>query len=316
MELTRELLSSLPMALRIEIEENALRKDLTQSELAHQQERILVELRKHKTPGARNDLKPTCAEGSAQVSSRLTGAVATLFGESASQVERRAAVVSAAEADPKQFGKLKANMDRTGRVNGPFKRLKVMRQVAAIRAEPPSLPGQCPYRVIVADPPWPYENDNDISREHRATKSYPQMSIEQICALDVGAIAHKDCLLWLWVTNHHMREAFTVLDAWGFKQKTILTWAKDKIGMGDWLRGQTEHCLMAVRGKPVVELTNQPTILFAKRRENSQKPLEFYDFVEKLCPAPRYAYLFSRYRHNENWDCHGDEAPAICEAAQ
>ena len=73
MELTRELLSSLPTALRIEIEENALRKDLTQSELAHQQERILVELRKHKTPGARNDLKPsTSAEPSAQVSSRLS----------------------------------------------------------------------------------------------------------------------------------------------------------------------------------------------------------------------------------------------------
>ena len=53
-----------------------------------------------------------------------------------------------------------------------------------------------------------------------------------------------------------MREAFTALDAWGFTQKTILTWAKDRMGMGDWLRGQTEHCLMAVRGKPIVELTN------------------------------------------------------------
>jgi len=31
--------------------------------------------------------------------------------------------------------------------------------------------------------------------------------------------------------------------------------------------------------------------------------------VESLCPAPRYADLFSRYRHNDKWDCHGDEAP-------
>lgn len=310
MELTRELLSSLPMALRIEIEENALRKDLTQSELAQLQERILAELRKHKTPGARNDLKPsTSAELSAQVSPRLTNMVAKLFGESGSQIERRAAVVSAAKADPAQFGKLKADMDRTGHVNGSFKRLKVMRQVAAIRAAPPSLPGRGPYRVIVADPPWPYEIDNNINREHRATKPYPQMSIEEICAADVGAITHQDCLLWLWTTNHHMREAFSVLDAWGFQQKTILTWAKDVMGMGDWLRGKTEHCLMAVRGKPVVELTNQTTLLLAKRRGNSQKPVEFYDFIEQLCPAPRYAYLFSRYRHNEKWDCHGDEAP-------
>jgi N6-adenosine-specific RNA methylase IME4 len=26
---------------------------------------------------------------------------------------------------------------------------------------------------------------------------------------------------------------------------------------GDWLRGQTEHCLMATRGKPIVQLSNQ-----------------------------------------------------------
>ena len=114
-----------------------------------------------------------------------------------------------------------------------------------------------------------------------------------------------------------MREAFTALDAWGFTQKTILTWAKDRMGMGDWLRGQTEHCLMAVRGKPIVELTNQTTLLRGAVRGHSQKPIEFYDLVERLCPAPRYAYLFSRYRHNEKWDCHGDEAPpAICEAVE
>jgi N6-adenosine-specific RNA methylase IME4 len=106
-----------------------------------------------------------------------------------------------------------------------------------------------------------------------------------------------------------MREAFQVLDAWGFEQKTILTWAKERMGMGDWLRGQTEHCLLAVRGKPIVTLTNQTTLLHAPKRAHSQKPVEFYDLVELLCPAPRYADLFSRYRHNSKWDCHGDEVP-------
>jgi N6-adenosine-specific RNA methylase IME4 len=68
---------------------------------------------------------------------------------------------------------------------------------------------------------------------------------------------------------------------------------------------------MAVRGKPVVTLTNQSTLLLAPWRGHSVKPREFYDLVESLCPAPRYADLFSRYRHNERWDCHGDEAPAV-----
>jgi N6-adenosine-specific RNA methylase IME4 len=189
-----------------------------------------------------------------------------------------------------------------------------MRQAAAIRKEPPPLPGRGPYRVIVVDPPWPYEIQKD---DPSATHPFPQMSIEQICAVKVNDIAHEDCLLWLRTTNHHMRKAFTVLDAWGFVQKTILTWAKDRMGTGDWLRGQTEHCLLAVRGKPIVELKNQTTLLRGPLRKNSQKPIEFYTFVEKLCPASRYAYLFSRYRHNEKWDCHGDEAPpAIREAGQ
>ena len=241
--------------------------------------------------------------------------VARAAGISAPSIAKARAVRDAAKTEPEKFGKLKDDMDRTGRVDGPYKRLKVMRQAAAIRVEPPPLPGRGPYHVIVLDPPWPYEIRKE-DPSHRATRPFPQMSIEQIRAMGVASIAHDDCLLWLWTTNHHMREAFTALDVWGFAQKTILTWAKDRMGTGDWLRGQTEHCLLAVRGKPVVELTNQTTLLHGPLRANSQKPVEFYDFIERLCPAPRYAYLFSRYRHNERWDCHGDEAPTIREAAE
>ena len=156
--------------------------------------------------------------------------------------------------------------------------------------------------------PWPYEVDDD-DPSTRGVRPYATMSIAEIRATKVSDIAHEDSILWLWVTNHHMREAYELLCAWGFDPKTILTWAKDKMGMGDWLRGQTEHCIMAVRGKPVVTLTNQTTLLHAPVRGHSVKPVEFYDLVESLCPAPRYADLFSRYRHNDKWDCHGDEAP-------
>jgi N6-adenosine-specific RNA methylase IME4 len=72
---------------------------------------------------------------------------------------------------------------------------------------------------------------------------------------------------------------------------------------------------MAVHGRPVVTLTNQTTLLHAPVRAHSVKPHEFYDLVESLCPAPRYCDLFSRYQHNDKWDCHGDEAPRATEAA-
>ena len=134
------------------------------------------------------------------------------------------------------------------------------------------------------------------------------MSIEEMKALPIPPLMHEDAILWAWTTNHHMREAYDILeDAWGLEVKTILTWVKERMGAGDWLRGQTEHCLMTVRGKPTVELTNQTTVLHAPARGHSVKPIEFYNLVESLCPAPRYADLFSRYRHNDRWDCHGDE---------
>jgi N6-adenosine-specific RNA methylase IME4 len=191
------------------------------------------------------------------------------------------------------------------RLAGPFKRLKTMRQADSIREEKPPLPGRVPYRVIVADPPWPYEIGMEDPSE-RAGRPYPTMSIADICVMPVASLAHDDSILWLWTTNHYIREAFQVLDAWDFDHKTILTWAKDRMGLGDWLRAQTEHVLMAIRGKRIVELTNQTTLLRGLMRAHSQKPEEFYEFVEKLCPAPRYAELFSRHSR-PNWDGRGDE---------
>jgi N6-adenosine-specific RNA methylase IME4 len=136
------------------------------------------------------------------------------------------------------------------------------------------------------------------------------MTVEEVAALPVGSIAHDDCVLWLWTTNAHLLsgDALAVCKAWGFEPKTILTWAKDKMGCGVWLRGQTEHCILATRGKPLIHLTNQSTLLCAARGEHSQKPATFYDLVESLCPTSRYASLFHRGPSRPNWDAHGDEA--------
>jgi N6-adenosine-specific RNA methylase IME4 len=314
MELNRNILRELPLALRIKIEENARRKELTQSELAAEQKRILDELRKHKKPGARTDL--TSEKGFSEV--RATTVVGKLFNESHKTVEKRLAIVDAAKAEPEKYDKYVEEMDRTGLVNGPHRRLKIKKQAELIRAESPPLPGNRPYRVIVVDwPSPPAIRKEDPSR--RTNSPYPTMSFEEICNFPVASIAASDCILWFWTTNFYMRQSYDVIDAWQlFEPKTILTWVKtNRPGVGDWLRGQTEHCIMAIRGKPTVELHKQTTALHAPApRGHSAKPVEFYDFVEKLCPAPRYADIFSRYQHNEKWDCHGDEAPRISEAAE
>jgi N6-adenosine-specific RNA methylase IME4 len=288
---------------RGEFAENAVRKDFTLSEA--------VAIKRALEPLERVKAKERMLAGKPSGKfprGRALDNVARVVGKDRRTIEKAEAIVDAAEAEPEKYGKLLEQMDLTGRANGVYRRLKIARQAEQIRAEPPPLPGNGPYRVGVIDVPWPYEQRTE-DPSHRAVRPYPTLSLAQIFALPVASLLHEDAILWVWTTNLFMRHAYTVLDTWGLEAKTILTWVKPHFGNGDWLRGQTEHCILAIRGRPVVTLSNQSTLLLAPARGHSVKPLEFYDLVESLCPAPRYADLFSRYRHNDKWDCHGDEAP-------
>ncbi len=75
------------------------------------------------------------------------------------------------------------------------------------------------------------------------------------------------------------------------------------IGLGKHLRGQTEHCILAVKGKPKLKLTNQSTLLRAPRREHSRKPDEFYKLVDEICEGPKLDYFGRESR--EGWIVYG-----------
>ena len=97
------------------------------------------------------------------------------------------------------------------------------------------------YYVIVIDPPWPYsKRPADVT--HRGRAPYPQVSLDEIIANKPPCA--DNCIVWLWTTNAFMHDAFHVLEVWGLEPKTILTWVKNKLGVRDWLRGQTEHCII------------------------------------------------------------------------
>jgi N6-adenosine-specific RNA methylase IME4 len=230
-----------------------------------------------------------------------------VVGLSGRTYERAKAVVEAAREEPGRYGKLQEAMDRTGKVSGAYRRLRILQAAEGIAREPPPLPAG-PFRVIVVDPPWKYAKRNeDLARDGACP--YPQMTTDEVCSLGVPGLAHLDCILWLWVTNAFLRDAYRVLDAWGFQEKTVLTWVKDRFGVGDWLRGQTEHCVLAVRGNPVVTLTNQSTIVDAPRGEHSAKPEAFYRLVESLCPGSKVE-MFARGEPRPGWTKWGNEADA------
>src|SRR5262249_52203698 len=123
-------------------------------------------------------------------------------------------------------------------------------------------------------------------------------------------IAADNAILWLWTTNAHLRVAFDVVEAWGFEYRSLLTWVKDRMGTGEWLRGRTEHCLLATRGRPVFRSGSHTTALEAVRRQHSQKPEEFYALVEAVCPGGKIE-LFARVKRT-GWQVFGNESDGAC----
>jgi len=217
--------------------------------------------------------------------------------------EKAKAVVEAAEEDAENAD-LVAEMNRSGKVHGAYKMLQTRQTAGQLESKPlPDPEGR--FDVIVIDPPWRYESRaGDPS--HRASNPYPDLTIEQIQALPIVDHLEENAIVWLWTTNAFMREAYSVADAWGVKVRTILTWAKHKMGTGDWLRGRTEHCLLCTLGHPTVTLTKQTTMIEGALRQHSRKPEEFYALVRSLCPGTRLEWFARESR--EGFVAHGPEA--------
>ena len=215
--------------------------------------------------------------------------VASVTGRHRATMAKAEAIVAAAEAEPEKYDKLRADMDRTGRANGPFNRLRMMKQAERIRAEPPPLPGRGPYHAGIIDIPWAYEPDDDeVDTSQRAALPYFTMTVEKACALPVGSLMHQDAVLGFWVTNFIVVHGLhiPVLTAWGFEPKTMATWPKDHAGRGHLLKGQTEHLVIATRGNPIVTLTKETTLLkgpftLVQKSVNSAKPREAYTFLNR-----------------------------------
>lgn len=160
------------------------------------------------------------------------------------------------------------------------------------------------YEVIVIDPPWKYGHVDDYAPNYymsRVANPFPEMDIDEIKKIKIPA--SENCVLWLWTTHKYIFDCKSILLHWGFRDVSILTWIKDKMGVGKWLRSQSEYCIMAIKGKPLINLTNQTTILIAKNIKHSQKPIEFYKMVNELCIGRKLDY-FARDK-KEGWDSYG-----------
>lgn len=85
------------------------------------------------------------------------------------------------------------------------------------------------YRTIYADPPWEVERGGGGLG---ANYKYPLMKTDDICALPVKEWAEENAHLYLWTTNAAWPDALKVVQAWGFKYITCITWMKSGEGLG------------------------------------------------------------------------------------
>lgn len=189
-----------------------------------------------------------------------------------------------------------------------------------------------PYRVVCADPPWPFD-DKLPGLGRGAAKQYDLLddaiATRQFVGGELLDQVADDAYLFLWRVSAGggrsivtlVERAYAVARAWGFSPKTEIIWRKQTkngarhFGMGWHFRMEHEACIVATRGKPKPLVRNIRSVFDARapssvngRAIHSAKPESFYtDVVEKIARGP-YLELFGR-RRRPGWTCVGKQLP-------
>lgn len=171
------------------------------------------------------------------------------------------------------------------------------------------------YNIIYADPPWSFKNYNDQTATRWVGDQYPLMTVEEICRLDVASVAADDSVLFMWTTMPFLDRSFEVMEAWGFKYKTVgFVWVKTYPGTGNivlsqgyYTRSNSELCLIGRRGKMLKRKSAAVSqVVIAPRTRHSAKPPEVRDrIVDLFGDLPRIE-LFARDAA-PGWDNWGNE---------
>jgi N6-adenosine-specific RNA methylase IME4 len=186
------------------------------------------------------------------------------------------------------------------------------------------------YQVIIADPPWSFQDKLTMSDVQRgAASQYPVMDNAGLLSLapQIQSVADQDgCVLALWVVGSQLELGLQLMRAWGFVPKQTAVWVKTKkawdprlsvvqnlaFGMGRLFRQSHELCLIGTRGRPYQQLRNrsQRSVFAAPNLGHSRKPDKLHESLETMFPDARRLELFAR-RTRPGWDCLGNEIDGL-----
>ena len=173
------------------------------------------------------------------------------------------------------------------------------------------------YEVIYADPPWDYHdrtflngkaNDTGAASDH-----YPTMSPEELMDMRVNKFAAKNSILYMWTTGPQLLISMDVMQAWGFRYKTIaFVWSKILVNPGYYTMSSCELCIVGTKGTiPKPRGTRNERQFYEKKRtKHSSKPDHFRQCIERMHPKQTKLEMFARNTGPRGgWYVWGNEAP-------
>ena len=163
------------------------------------------------------------------------------------------------------------------------------------------------YKTLVIDPPYPQKKTGlrRVRPNQNKNLPYKTMSIEEIKKFPINNFANDNCHIYLWTINKYLRDAFDILEEWGFKFHCVLVWKKPTGVTPYSFQFVNEFVLFGYRGKFKVNKMGIPTTFEESIREHSRKPDILYKIAEQVSDIPRMD-IFARERR-EGWDVFGDE---------
>jgi N6-adenosine-specific RNA methylase IME4 len=172
------------------------------------------------------------------------------------------------------------------------------------------------YATLLLDPPWLERGAGKVKRG--ADRHYPLLKTHAMPPVIFGSgvwFPHECAHMYLWVTNNFLPDGLWLMDVLGFRYVTNVVWAKQRVGLGQYFRGQHELLLFGVRkgaSQPTLfrsERKNIPSLLNADRGKHSAKPVEAYELIEARSTCPEGLGRLEMFARSERpgWTSWGNE---------
>ena len=223
--------------------------------------------------------------GDAGKTGRTRDRIGELCGVSGVTVSKIAAVYAAAEAEPDRYGPLVEGMNRTGKIDGAYRKMKRWQDEARVLHLRP-VTGR--FRTLAFDPPW---HDESVSEAQRPP--YATMSVDALRAVPVEAWSLDEGHIYIHAPGPFLAIAIELAGAWGYDFKTVIGWKKPHFSMGRYFRTIEEFVVFGVRGGLMVRRQDLPNHFAGPVGEHSEKPEAFYDLV-RAASFPPYGEGFQR----------------------